>query len=56
MTFPDARYVLERASVPEKVRRAWRAVPMAKMLLRSLGIEVASHVVRVGALRNSDVT
>src|SRR6201989_2348650 len=45
--FPDARYVLERASARESTARV-AAGAMAKLLLRSLGIEVASHVVRVG--------
>jgi chorismate synthase len=40
--FPDARYVLERASARESAAR------VAKMLLRTLGVEVASHVIRVG--------
>jgi len=45
--FKDARYVLERASARESAARV-ACGAMAKMLLRSLGIEVASHVVRVG--------
>jgi chorismate synthase len=45
--FPDARYVLERASARESTARV-AAGAMAKLLLRSLGIEVGSHVVRVG--------
>jgi chorismate synthase len=45
--FPDARYVLERASARESAARV-ACGALAKMLLRSLGIEVASHVVRVG--------
>jgi chorismate synthase len=45
--FPDARYVLERASARESAARV-ACGAIAKMLLRSLGIEVASHVVRVG--------
>ena len=45
--FPDARYVLERASARESTARV-AAGAMAKMLLRSVGIEVLSHVVRVG--------
>src|SRR5271168_4173201 len=45
--FPDARYVLERASARESTARV-AAGAMAKLLLKSLGIEVASHVVRVG--------
>jgi chorismate synthase len=45
--FPDARYVLERASARESTARV-AAGAMAKLLLKHLGIEVASHVVRVG--------
>jgi chorismate synthase len=45
--FPDARYVLERASARESAARV-ACGAMAKMLLRALGIEVASHVIRVG--------
>ncbi len=45
--FKDARYVLERASARESAARV-ACGALAKMLLRSLGIEVASHVVRVG--------
>jgi chorismate synthase len=45
--FPDARYILERASARESAARV-ACGALAKMLLRSLGIEVASHVVRVG--------
>jgi chorismate synthase len=46
--FKDARYVLERASARESAARV-ACGAIAKMLLLSLGIEVASHVVRVGA-------
>src|ERR1700744_1912508 len=45
--FPDARYVLERASARESTARV-AAGAMAKLLLKSLGIEISSHVVRVG--------
>ena len=45
--FPDARYVLERASARESTARV-AAGAVAKMLLRALGVEVASHVIRVG--------
>jgi chorismate synthase len=45
--FPDARYVLERASARESAARV-AAGGFAKLMLRELGIEVASHVVRVG--------
>jgi chorismate synthase len=46
--FPDARYVLERASARESAARV-ACGAMAKMLLRALGVEVASHVIRVGS-------
>ncbi|HUB29121.1 MAG TPA: chorismate synthase [Terracidiphilus sp.] len=45
--FPDARYVLERASARESTARV-AAGGFAKLLLRELGIEIASHVIRVG--------
>jgi chorismate synthase len=45
--FPDARYVLERASARESTARV-AAGALAKLLLQALGIEIASHVVRVG--------
>jgi chorismate synthase len=45
--FPDARYVLERASARETTARL-AAGALAKLMLRTLGIEVASHVIRVG--------
>lgn len=45
--FKDARYVLERASARESAARV-ACGALAQMLLRELGIEVASHVVRVG--------
>lgn len=45
--FPDARYVLERASARESAARV-AAGALAKLLLRALGVEVASHVIRVG--------
>ena len=45
--FPDARYVLERASARESAARV-AAGAVAKMLLRAVGVEVASHVIRVG--------
>jgi chorismate synthase len=46
--FKDARYILERASARESAARV-ACGAIAKMLLRSLNIEVASHVTRVGA-------
>jgi len=45
--FPDARYVLERSSARESAARV-ACGALAKMLLRELGVAVASHVVRVG--------
>jgi chorismate synthase len=45
--FPDARYVLERASARESTARV-AAGGIAKLLLRAVGIEVLSHVIRVG--------
>ena len=45
--FPDARYVLERASARESTARV-AAGGFAKLLLRELGIEIGSHVIRVG--------
>lgn len=45
--FPDARYVLERASARESTARV-AAGAFAKLLLKVLSIEVASHVIRVG--------
>jgi chorismate synthase len=45
--FADARYVLERASARESTARV-AAGAIAKTLLGELGIQVLSHVVRVG--------
>jgi chorismate synthase len=45
--FADARYVLERASARESTARV-AAGAVAKLLLKALDIEVASHVTRVG--------
>lgn len=47
--FPDARYILERASARESSARVAGGA-LAKMLLRCFGIEVLSHVVRVGTV------
>lgn len=47
--FADARYVLERASARETAARV-AAGAVAKLLLKELGIEVASHVVAIGAV------
>ncbi|HET8825757.1 MAG TPA: chorismate synthase [Terriglobales bacterium] len=46
--FPEARYVLERASARETTARVAIGA-LAKLFLRGLGIEVLSHVVAVGA-------
>lgn len=45
--FPDARYVLERASARESTARV-AAGAIAKQMLEALGIAIASHVIRVG--------
>jgi chorismate synthase len=45
--FADARYVLERSSARETTSRV-AAGAFARLLLRELGIEIASHAVRVG--------
>jgi chorismate synthase len=45
--FPEARYVLERASARESAARV-AVGAIAKAFLRELGIEVLSHVVGVG--------
>lgn len=46
--FPDARYVLERASARETTSRV-AVGALAKLFLAQFGIEVLSHVVAVGA-------
>jgi len=45
--FPEARYILERASARETASRVALGA-LAKLLLRELEIEVLSHVVAVG--------
>ena len=45
--FPEARYILERASARESAARV-AAGALAKLFLRELGMEVLSHVVTVG--------
>jgi chorismate synthase len=45
--FPEARYVLERASARESAARV-AVGAIAKLFLRELGIEVLSHVLAVG--------
>lgn len=54
--FPEARYVLERASARESTSRVALGA-IAKLFLRRLGIEVLSHVIAVGkaALGNAEV-
>ncbi len=46
--FPEARYVLERASARESAARV-AIGGVAKLFLRELGIDVLSHVTSVGA-------
>ena len=46
--FPEARFVLERASARESAARV-AAGAVAKLFLRALDIEVLSHVLAVGA-------
>src|SRR6516225_10846242 len=48
--FPEARYVLERASARESSARVAGGA-LSKLLLRELGIEVLSHVIAVGNAR-----
>lgn len=48
--FPEARYVLERASARETAARV-AAGSLAKIFLKQFGIEVLSHVIRVGPVR-----
>jgi chorismate synthase len=48
--FTDARNVLERASARETTARV-AAGALAKALLRSLGIDVVSHVIQLGPVR-----
>jgi chorismate synthase len=45
--FPEARYVLERASARESAARVAIGA-LAKLFLRELGVEVLSHVIAVG--------
>jgi chorismate synthase len=46
--FPEARYVLERASARETAARV-AAGAVGKLFLKEFGVEVASHVVAVGS-------
>jgi chorismate synthase len=52
--FPEARYVLERASARESAARVAMGA-IAKLLLRAMKIEVLSHVVAVGKARLANV-
>lgn len=47
--FPEARYVLERASARESAARVAIGA-IAKLFLRALGIEVLSHVLATGSV------
>jgi len=51
--FPEARYVLERASARETAARV-AAGAVAKLFLKAFNIEVASHVVSVGGVALGD--
>ncbi|MBV8549991.1 MAG: chorismate synthase [Acidobacteriaceae bacterium] len=48
--FPEARYILERASARETTARVALGA-FAKLLLREFGIEILSHVIGVGPVR-----
>jgi len=48
--FPDARYILERASARETTSRV-AVGALAKTFLSQFGIEILSHVIAVGAVR-----
>ncbi|HKF05398.1 MAG TPA: chorismate synthase [Candidatus Sulfotelmatobacter sp.] len=47
--FPEARYILERASARESAARVAMGA-IAKLFLREFGIEVLSHVVTTGSI------
>ena len=51
--FPEARYILERASARESAARVAIGA-IAKLFLRELGIEVLSHVVTTGSVSVPD--
>ena len=51
--FPEARYILERASARESAARV-AIGGIAKLFLRELGIEVLSHVVTAGSVTLPD--
>ncbi|MEP7361811.1 MAG: chorismate synthase [Acidobacteriota bacterium] len=48
--FPDARYILERASARETTARV-AVGAVCKLFLKQFGIEVLSHVIAVGPVR-----
>ena len=52
--FTDARDVLERASARETAARV-AAGALAKKLLSTLGIEIFSHVIQMGAARSKSI-
>ncbi len=54
--FPEARYILERASARESAARVTIGA-IAKLFLRELGMEVLSHVIAIGkaTLANAEV-
>src|SRR5262245_17586815 len=47
--FPEARYILERASARESAARVAIGA-IAKLFLRELGVEVVSHVITTGSV------
>src|SRR6476619_3494218 len=51
--FPEARYILDRASARESAARV-AIGGIAKLFLRELGIEVLSHVVTTGSVTLHD--
>jgi chorismate synthase len=51
--FPEARYVLERASARESAARVAIGA-IAKLFLREFGIDVLSHVITVGSVTVND--
>jgi chorismate synthase len=55
--FPEARYVLERASARETAARVALGA-LAKLLLRELGVDVLSHVTAIGpaALDSAEIS
>src|SRR5258707_8186337 len=54
--FPEARYILERASARESAARVTIGA-IAKLFLRELGMEVLSHVIAIGkaTIANAEV-